>query len=485
MAIQLMSLPQVRLDRQNLLLDLAPINQGLATYQKGMGSANQENINKLIGTAYNSGGASGAAKEAAAQGRPEDAIQFENAGRQDKLFKQQSQDRAVKTLAGLSQMIQEAPEEQRPAMWQRIRALDKDTDADLTKMGIDPNDYMAATSMIIARAKGYQDPLARQSTEADIAYKQAQAQESLAKGEYYRSGGAQARAPKGYQYDDATGQYTFIPGGPADPEVIKQQSLARGRGKQFSLGDVNKLTDEGTKYGQARDFTNTFKDDYAGFTIPGGGSAAQWLGQTGMSAGYEPMAQWWRRYQQEKNDFRHSMFGASLTPGEAKEFDKGSIDPSLAPNLVRGHLQREEGIKRLGILRKSRALVASGYPAETIEQALGVPLDNSDLSPEELTQLEALDKELNGPNASSVWGRSFGGAEPKNGAAPGGAPTAGQQRGAPQQRPQAPVPPGPQGMAPENWSGAVNDLRSDPSPEAMREFDEAFGPGAAQHVLGQ
>jgi len=43
-------------------------------------------------------------------------------------------------------------------------------------------------------------------------------------------------------------------------------------------------------------------------------------------------------------------------------------------------------------------------------------------------------------------------------------------------------PPSAPGAAPPQ---AIDMLRSDPSPEAMREFDEMFGPGAAQKALGQ
>jgi hypothetical protein len=90
------------------------------------------------------------------------------ASRADETFKLEKQDRAMKHLAGLAQMVQQAPPDQQPTMWNRLRSTVKDFDADMQAAGVDPNDHVTAAQMIVARARGYQDPMATQKAQAEI-----------------------------------------------------------------------------------------------------------------------------------------------------------------------------------------------------------------------------------------------------------------------------------------------------------------------------
>jgi hypothetical protein len=462
MAIQLMSLPQVQVQRQNMLLDTAPLERGLDVYRKGVGAEKQETINRLIGKAYNESGPEGAGKVAAQEGRTDETLQFKQADQQDQIFRQQKQDRAIKTLAGLSQMIQEAPEDQRVGMWQRVRAMDKDTDKDLTAMGIDPNDYMAATQMIISRAQGYRDPLAIQDKKSEIDARQAQAYESRSKGDYYRSGGPAAKAPSGYRYNETAGAYEFVPGGPADPATIAAQTASRGRGRQFSVADTQKLTQEGSSYAAMKGFNNTFNDQYAGYTFPGSGGVALTLGDSGYGTENQTAgAKWWRDYQAHKNEVRHGMFGASLTPGEAREFDKMAIDPSMDPKQIRYNLNRQQQIMRSAMMRTGNALAKGKYDPEVIQNAYGISLDGSDMTPEQQAAFQQFQAEITGKPQGQVPPQ-----QPSPQAAPQAAPGAAPQGG----------------VDPD----AINILRSAP-PEQLDQmkayFDEIFGPGAADRAL--
>lgn len=94
-------------------------------------------------------------------------------------FNQQKQDRAHKALAATVQAIGQEPPEVQAQYWQQLRSRVPDFDDDIRQMGADPDDYAAASRLILARAQGYQDPLSRRKAEADIANTEAQTQHYL------------------------------------------------------------------------------------------------------------------------------------------------------------------------------------------------------------------------------------------------------------------------------------------------------------------
>jgi hypothetical protein len=136
-------------------LDFSPLNQAVQNF----GETNRQNA---------------MATYQAGRNRVADGRAAAGESRAAETFKLEKQDRAMKHLAGLAQMVQQAPPEQQPMMWNRLRSTVKDFDNDLTAAGVDPNDYQTAAQMIVARARGYQDPLATQKAQADIANTQAQ-----------------------------------------------------------------------------------------------------------------------------------------------------------------------------------------------------------------------------------------------------------------------------------------------------------------------
>lgn len=97
------------------------------------------------------------------------------ASRAAEAFRMEKQDRAIKHIAGMAQMVQQAPPEQQPVLWGKLRSTVPDFDADLQGLGVDPNDHATAAQILIARARGYQDPLATQKAQADIAKTNAEA----------------------------------------------------------------------------------------------------------------------------------------------------------------------------------------------------------------------------------------------------------------------------------------------------------------------
>jgi hypothetical protein len=162
MAVSLLSLPQPRIEQQNTLLDFHPLLKQV----QGLGqtlAANRERENAgVAGGALAAGDYGKAANAFAQMGQPEQVIATQN-------LKAQKQAAAEKALVGIAQMVQDAPEAERAARWAKVRATVPDIDNDMASAGLDPNDWNTATQMILAKARGYVDPLETKAKQAAIA----------------------------------------------------------------------------------------------------------------------------------------------------------------------------------------------------------------------------------------------------------------------------------------------------------------------------
>lgn len=134
--------------RQNALLD----------YQKSQDKIQNQRQNALLG------------------------IQQQQAQRAQAQFDEQRGKEALNQMAGIYQAIESAPEAERAGMYQRfkpvydrLRQRIPEFDQDAAALGVDPNDHTSFGKLIIAQARGYQDPLEAQKAQADIALKNAQA----------------------------------------------------------------------------------------------------------------------------------------------------------------------------------------------------------------------------------------------------------------------------------------------------------------------
>lgn len=90
----------------------------------------------------------------------------------------EQQKRALSNVVGQAQSIYEMPEDQREAAYQSFRASIPDFDADITAAGFDPNNWQVTLPAIIARSRGYQDPLDRQYKQAQIGKLQREAKDA-------------------------------------------------------------------------------------------------------------------------------------------------------------------------------------------------------------------------------------------------------------------------------------------------------------------
>lgn len=115
----------------------------------------------------------------------------------------------------------------------------------------------------------------------------------------------------------------------------------------------------------------TFRDEFGG--QPMVGNAVNFIGRTTGLGGDQ--SQWWQDYQNHKNVIRNRLFGSALTATEAREFERASIEPGMAPSQIRQNLARQQAAAQSAALRLGRSLLADGHRPEAVAEALGMPIE--------------------------------------------------------------------------------------------------------------
>lgn len=189
---------------RNALLDLSPINEAFDTKIR-MDQQETENSFRR--------------EQMDMQRKQFSASQADRESAKLEKFKQAS--------AGVAQMILEDQDQARAqAQWQRLRTSDPRWDQALKSVGVDPNDYRTGAQAIIGYARGYQDPLDRRKTEAQIEAAKAQAAAARAQaGDKYTFSG-------GYVVNTRTGDARPVQQGDVvDKDLIEREGSLR---KEFS-----------------------------------------------------------------------------------------------------------------------------------------------------------------------------------------------------------------------------------------------------------
>lgn len=156
-------------------------------------------------------------------------------------------------------------------------------------------------------------------------------------------------------------------------------------GRGLNGGIIGRVTDAGSMLQSMAEFTDTFDPTYGGGaeTMIGGdlgntlqsyvpGIAKNITAVTGLNTSSPEAADWWRRYQDFKNEVRHGKFGGALTPTEKAQFDKQSIDPGMDPKRIQAALGQQARIVKSATARLRGMLVSSGYDQAAIDEGLGL-----------------------------------------------------------------------------------------------------------------
>lgn len=185
-----------------------------------------------------------------------------------------------------------------------------------------------------------------------------------------------ARVPAGFE-QTPTGLRPK-PGGPEDPAYLRQKTEATDKGRQMSITDITKLSEEGQKYADLGRFSTTFKPEYAGYRASVIGDIANAAGrnlpESVVGKNVAEGANWWQGYDRYKNVVRNDLFGSALTATEQAAFQRADITPGMEPKQIERNLALQQKIVENGLKRKAAAMVQAGYDPKAIGAAYGVDL---------------------------------------------------------------------------------------------------------------
>ncbi len=159
-------------------------------------------------------------------------------------------------------------------------------------------------------------------------------------------------------------------------QVGRMQAEATANSKEVTLGRlpdtaVGKLSDIGGKMDTFSRLITTASPQFFG---------ASWANKLGDKFAVDSMralgvgteiTNWWQDYDSFKNEMRHGIFGASLTPGEKSEFERTVITPRMSPELAQRNLQRQYDLARKSAEKMVSAYEAGGYNRQQITAAIG------------------------------------------------------------------------------------------------------------------
>jgi hypothetical protein len=156
------------------------------------------------------------------------------------------------------------------------------------------------------------------------------------------AGRTQAAPRERFVYDVQRGGRVNLDTGELTP--ITQGGLPIGvRDKPLPTGEVEKITAIDVSLGNQKRLSETFQDKYGGYPLKAGGELANVLG--GKFGGEnEAQAQWWASHEANDNVARNALFGASLTAGEQKAWDKTTINPGMSPSMIKTRMTERQDL---------------------------------------------------------------------------------------------------------------------------------------------
>lgn len=172
-------------------------------------------------------------------------------------------------------------------------------------------------------------------------------------------------------------------GTPEFQRFVLTGSLSNEKARQFSVGDITKLTEEGNKFASVTGFGDKFKDEYSGYKTQGVGDAATYLGRNMPwmpGAASAESASFWQEYDKYKNVVRNDLFGSALTSTEKAAFEKADINPGMDPKIIRQNLAVQKAAVTSALKKKASALIQAGFDPAPIAAAYGVDLSDLGIS---------------------------------------------------------------------------------------------------------
>jgi hypothetical protein len=154
------------------------------------------------------------------------------------------------------------------------------------------------------------------------------------------AGRAQAPPRERYVYDAARGGRVNLDTGDFEPITQKGQPIGV-KDRALPTGEVEKITVIDNSLGNQKRLNESFQDKFGGYSFKAGGELANVLGGK-FGGDNQAQAEWWAAHEANDNVARNALFGASLTAGEQKAWDKTSINPGMSPSMIRSRMTERQ-----------------------------------------------------------------------------------------------------------------------------------------------
>jgi hypothetical protein len=145
-----------------------------------------------------------------------------------------------------------------------------------------------------------------------------------------------------FVYDAARGGRVNLDTGELLPVTQGGQPIG-GKDRGLSSGEVDKITAIDVLAGTQKRLAETFQDKYAGYPLKSAGELANVMGAK-FGGDKEAQAQWWASHEANDNVARNALFGASLTAGEQKAWEKTSINPGMSSSMIKARMTERQAL---------------------------------------------------------------------------------------------------------------------------------------------
>jgi hypothetical protein len=156
------------------------------------------------------------------------------------------------------------------------------------------------------------------------------------------AGRAPAPVRERFVYDAARGGRVNLDTGELLPVTQGGQPIG-GKERPLSTSEVDKITAIDVSSGTQQRLAETFQDAYGGYPLKSAGEIANVMGAK-FGGPNEAQAQWWASHEANDNVTRNLLFGASLTAGEQKAWERTTINPGMSPSMIRARMAERQAL---------------------------------------------------------------------------------------------------------------------------------------------
>ena len=113
--------------------------------------------------------------------------------------------------------------------------------------------------------------------------------------------------------------------------------------RPLTAGEVEKITSIDNAFGTQKRLADTFQDSYGGYKFKAGGELANVFGGK-FGGDNQAQSEWWASHEANDNVARNALFGASLTAGEQKAWERTSINPGMSPSMIKNRMIERQNL---------------------------------------------------------------------------------------------------------------------------------------------